>query len=864
MLLPPVVTKEPNVTADADRGPGRRKVAVLVVHGVGNQTAGSTSTAVADLLANLEDPADDRMPLYTSFQGHDLRLPVRRLGVASHVPSRISFAKRARTLRHDRNRAPIDVEFTRSLLVDYQVSGPEDTYETVVLSATRRAGPDTPPIDVDVHEMYWADLSRLTQSAFSVLSETYQLLFHLGSLGVHAVSAAEASSPEVGNPAVWSWWAAAQRLSADAISLGAGLANLVLAGLALVLVGSALIPDQPLLSVLLGGLLVTVCAAATAYKYPWARWPWRVVFAGVVVWAGWSLARTGIIPLPGEAVGERTLTTELWLLAAIAFAGVVRLYNQLRPGATVVGLVFGLVASARLLLLTWTAVGPMGAALDAGALACLMLAVSWIVFFASTWVAFLTGRWIVWTAARASAELVDRVRRTDWTARITAAIPAALFVLATTIFWGAAWQLADGRIEACVPGTPIVGAFEDLLLQDTSTPPSDCDEASVNPSRIVRSVIDTSAAWGFGALMTLVALSGIVGLFALAPSAFDEIVPPKNVRDGQQLGRWLDLGLRRCRVIGHLLWCGVCLVLPAGLVAVTLTPMSVQDPVRAWADLNVTLLTVVVSALAPVAAGVMTFGRRLKMLAPGFRTVVDAALDVDNHLREHPRNATPRARVLARYASVLRRLYTHGYEKIIIVSHSQGTAITGDLLRYVTYEARGTHRTLVDDICGRPSCPLILMTMGSPLRQLYGLRFPFLYGWARYPKAPACAASVELPRSAEPDPASVGVHVWANLYRSGDYVGRNLWRPDACAPLNQVAPESVPQPWPLTLPLPQQASTDGTQTRIELCLGAGAHTHYWDRTAPGVALTLDAFIAQTPATFLKRATAEASRPGAPC
>jgi hypothetical protein len=844
------------VSRESDR-PGAPNVAIVAVHGVGNQAAGTTATAIADLLANLETPGGRGGPLYTPFVGRELRVPVRRLEVPAHVPTGKSFAERAETLRVKPDRAPIDVEFTRSLLVDYQIAGPEDTYETVLLGGTRQGGADTPSINVDVYEMYWADLSRLTQSAFSVLADTYQLLFHLGSLGVHTISAAQASEPAVGSSALWSWWARAQRVSADAIALGAALANLLLVGLAILLVGSALIPRQSLVAVLLGGLIVVVVAGRLAYLYRWTRALWLLALTATALLAVWSVVHWGAILLPPDDIGGRLLITELWLLTSVAFALVVRLYSRYRPGAGMVGAIFGLTVSLRLLPLTWSQVGPMGAVLDAGALGCVALGGSWILFFLTGWAAFLLGRWVVvstWLAHRrtpspALAERLDRVGRSDWTARLTAAIPAALFVLATTIFWGAAWQTTSARIVGCVPGTAIVGAFEHLLVQDVSSPPSQCDQ--VDPAQIVRSVINTAAAWGFGALMSLVALAALVGLVALMPSALDEIRPPKGACDGRRLGQWLDAGLRHCRVSGYLLWFGVLVVLPVGFLVVTFGTAVAPDGVQVWADLNTALLTIIVGALAPVAAGVMTFGRRLKALAPGIRTVVDAALDVDNHLREHPRDAAPRARIAARYASVLRRLYASGYEKIIIVSHSQGTAITTDLLRYITYESKGPDAALVSDSCARDACPLVLLTMGSPLRQLYGLRFPYLYGWARNRVTGPCAPGATLPETAAPDPAPLGLSRWGNLYRSGDYVGRSLWRPDGCEPLNAVTNAPIPQPWPLDAAWPQAFSTDERQTRFEVCLGAGAHTHYWDETAPSVAQVLDRLIT-TPAADLPR------------
>ena len=61
---------------------------------------------------------------------------------------------------------------------------------------------------------------------------------------------------------------------------------------------------------------------------------------------------------------------------------------------------------------------------------------------------------------------------------------------------------------------------------------------------------------------------------------------------------------------------------------------------------------------------------------------------------------------------------------------------------------------------------------------------------------------------------------WVNAYRSGDYVGRYLWRPDLCD-----------YRWDGGREL---RSTSATGDRVEFCIGAGAHTHYFDATAPEI------------------------------
>ncbi|EGV15880.1 hypothetical protein, partial [Thiocapsa marina] len=62
-----------------------------------------------------------------------------------------------------------------------------------------------------------------------------------------------------------------------------------------------------------------------------------------------------------------------------------------------------------------------------------------------------------------------------------------------------------------------------------------------------------------------------------------------------------------------------------------------------------------------------------------------------------------------------------------------------------------------------------------------------------------------------------GVSKWINLYHSGDYVGRALWEPEPDRPM----------------PLGDNAIPDEVD-KMDVLLGAGAHTHYLDGDDPRV------------------------------
>jgi hypothetical protein len=207
--------------------------------------------------------------------------------------------------------------------------------------------------------------------------------------------------------------------------------------------------------------------------------------------------------------------------------------------------------------------------------------------------------------------------------------------------------------------------------------------------------------------------------------------------------------------------------------------------------------------------------------------VIDIALDITNWLRLNPKNTNPKARISARFVSLLRHIHNwrdpedgSPYAGLVIIAHSQGTVIGAEVLRFIAEEERlGGHDPLLKNF-GK-DIPVYLFTMGSPLRQLYSLRFPHHYGWARH--------GGETGLNRLPNPELLRVKKWVNIYRSADYVGRFLWRGDDDK--HRWEPEKY------------QLGSE----RLEWCLGAGAHNHYWDETAREVALELDNLITEVPA-----------------
>ena len=290
---------------------------------------------------------------------------------------------------------------------------------------------------------------------------------------------------------------------------------------------------------------------------------------------------------------------------------------------------------------------------------------------------------------------------------------------------------------------------------------------------------------------------------------------------------------------------------------------------EAAANFNLAEEIIGISATFLVASttSLIAFRGRLNKLLLGFRSLLDVVLDVDNYMRTRPVDDNPSARIYSRYVSVLRYLCNwedpqdqRGYDAILVVAHSQGTAITADLLRFLERETkRKTDPALTRLVSG--DLPIYVFTMGCPLRQLYGLGFPHLYNWARHYDKTPWTLKPHKPQSIDqkqkPNPKKLlGVRRWVNTFRSGDYVGRYLWRGDCCdyqwrKPAERGKDDTT---WTSDRDLPVYISEDEHHTRREFCLGAGAHTRYWDGTSDEVAAEIDILIREAFCETLKKRT----------
>jgi hypothetical protein len=757
------------------------KVAVIAIHGVGEHTPDATSALVAAQLQHFYPTSFEAFactPLHIAVDTASLPIPPEAGHTTQPHGTRMPKSVSARAVSDlpQQSDMPADIAFTGITLAGGQ--GYTATYSTTRLrcQAGELGG-------FDLYDMFWSDLSHGgTQGGLRLLREMLQLFLHMACLGRTALGTLLAAlGPHPARrrlthayaASAWGYW-----ILAVPIALG----NLLLLCLGAALLG-LLVPDDTagragtaiavaILAATLGGIAwrrtmrnETVRATVERMGLPLVWLALLAIPAMYVVWHEvWSMRPGNIAFLPALvlAIGAGTVvalrydvsrpSVKIWWCALLAFcvlwwiAGVV--WRRDNPPRHWLDILAFMAEGSFVWLVAW-----------------------WSVLAFTNLCLLATG-----TRAKRAHPSDDAVRRAVNTSLVAAAVPASLLLIVVLTLWlGIKDVLDPGRLTLMYQ-TVDLWLFHWLTVED-----------------LIGAFIDLSAgraALLFLALM-IAALAGIV--VAIMPSVVAELFPPEKPAEdapSRALWRWLDQGFRLLPTGKWLTVIAFFIVLPAGTLLLHLA----GNTNLALPDVGA---TVGVGALAFVSVTRLFGAASLSRVSRTFarmRVTIDTAIDVDNWLRERPVGRTPRLRIMARYVSLLRHLRQEGYERIVIVGHSQGTVITVDLLRYLTAHAA--------PLLGQLG-PIDLLTFGSPLRQLYAARFPALYGWIANPPGDAR-------RDARLDS-------WINGYGSGDYVGRNLW--DRAAPA---------QPW----------QCGRHVDPIEFCTGALAHTHYFDESAPDVAAAI--------------------------
>jgi len=617
----------------------------------------------------------------------------------------------------------------------------------------------------------------------------------------------------------------------------------------------------------LAALILTVVGALVCYKFVDRKrgaWYFVVYMLGIIMWT----IRVWVRAV--DPIGDGTVLVG-WAVALLAVAAYVRLvveYDNSRSGARSFGLVAlgGVVLRALYLQQEYGGLnfGDAESVRTFGfvgfQLSFVLLMATWALLWLSVFVSVLCRLYLRWIAVDKPA--LETVKRAVWTARVT--LGGAVFgsFVALLVGYQSFVYLAEkvaGRFNLFPPALPGKGFLAIVRLPSlphgfycAAYPGAKwkCSEAFLSD------LIGRSGTSGFvlamlGLILVLALSSWFIVLVAISairkPLSKEDVeeeadekkrqrMEKQRVEDGSRLGSWMTNGFQCLRLAGSILAWSLLFAIMVGIAidywpefgqwARTVSPQWLALRLNtAWAgDVVARLAVAVLASAATIGAARL----RAEALATKARPALGVVLDVDNYLRESPESATPRAMIAERFVSLLRYLEKRGeFDRVVIVSHSQGTVITADLLRFLSLglDPDSPDRGLVQPGKYR------LLTMGSPLRQLYGSNFPHLYAWvtASDPNPPvkrtaAPAGTTPVITSKAPDPADLRVDRWVNLYTSGDYVGRNLWSDDDW--------DGLWEP---------RAQTIVGGDRRERCLGAGTHTRYW--TSADVAQEVDELIA---------------------
>lgn len=799
----------------------KHRIAVIAVHGVGDHQPRSSATHAADLLHGKGDGYEwlgqsvVRIPVKAvSTDVKDHRTPERKkTEAATYVSKAMKQALQRKPQpellakampegipevlekRKTGREIPLEVQEMGERLLHYKprVTDVADViYETPRIELLRR----TNGCECHVFEMFWGDLSRLQTMVIGTVVAFYQLLFFLCDRGARTIHYARAKYAK--DKRWWSVFDWVHFIAHLILVLGIPILNLALFGLAIAAVVSGYSEKMNMPGTVVALILGTVLSGGLAalfvireQRVPARFWSWTFFVVSLAFLL--PLALTHLVDL------KRWVPMMTWLIIAFVIFGLMTIYEERYKDhariCTIPILSFVTIAFAwELYGLGW----PSGwSQLFKAGSETMRQAITYVHW--PLWIGFAFFSLVCWLVAEGAVRLSglsdedkDHARRVAFTAKISLAIPGALVLIVDL----GLWQLLVRGFDK-LPGDLIEKGQKEEALQ------------------VFMSSVPVGTAWSLILFLGAVLFAG----WLILPAALAEWRPPNDARAGWRppndapwFGVILSAGLRKLR------WSAWTLQL--------LITIGLLSSVALWwpPTFNESHLEDGLALLAVSSALFVLFA--LRGAGKAIRNILDIALDVANWLRFDPPERTPCARICARYASLLRHICNWTdpesgarYNAVIILAHSQGTVITADLFRFLTHSSEpGLGRIFEGE--AESQLPVYLFTMGCPLRQLYSLRFPDEYAWARD------AAGWDA--ATRPNPDDLHVELWSNFYRSGDYVGRALWHPD---PDRSGADAEA---WD------SQKRKRGK--RHERCIGAGAHTHYWDETAPEIAEELDYLI----------------------
>ncbi len=341
-----------------------------------------------------------------------------------------------------------DVGFMYDMMHKLSDEGPAANYKTARLSTTR-SDDNGDSVQIDLYELYWADLVRLGKGALQVVGEFYQILLHLPSLGQRELDMARANSPN------WAWWLfdSIQDFAVRLLCLPLPILNLMI--LAITLVGLPMWIPAGAKGYTAAGVLVVGGSAAMGWTFfnrlkvlKW--WQWQLL--GMLCASGFAVLANvlGCFRSDAQFGACNLLGIEWVIVASIGLGWIVHFYNKRRPGAREVALYGGVpVAVFAMLLIGWMGnrVGQVfEAAFNIAQLLWYGLMACWGALFISTLAAVGCGFLVMLKGGEAGG----RAGRVAWTARLTLAISTALFFVTTILFWAAITAVGKGLLPTSI------------------------------------------------------------------------------------------------------------------------------------------------------------------------------------------------------------------------------------------------------------------------------------------------------------------------------------------------------------------------------------------------------------------------------
>ncbi len=946
------------------------RVAVIAVHGVADQAAGATAQAIVELLVS-SPPAG---AAYRAVSSADVTMPVAPLAPRAPASTRVAATAHgadprcnatpkgedrsvgkafAQSLRSDFHHAgwqappqarPMQavkaallpdvsqactsdtdrgIEVTSYLLTKHIDNGArQESYSTTRIELSRGDTADAarPASRVDVYEMYWADLSRLSGAVPRIVSELFTMVFRLSKLGRETVEemrgaldvarATDAPRARLYRQA-WACTSALQSVLDWMLVNGLALLFTQLAWLAILFIAFGLVTNEVMPPMRDKGLdlhvsVAVAVAVAAAMRFLYSAGDRDDNARGPISFLVFAFAAS----CPFWGPGLLPWFTVIVLLAIVTLLNetVLRIADDRFPFVHVVGRWMWIATMTLMLasaVLEYVGTGNGWRPLWVHA----TMFVTEVVLFAVKWwwivVGVLLLPWFVGGLV-AAREAGYASRGSVATGRLGFALSLCMFIAVTM----STWAMLNGALYWSVKGngyTPCLFAIDARTLTDTlPDQPARVARLPVNACLVQSDAAATAAArWKAGsdtiptaefvlqnryerstALFSLLAVL-LVGLLLYLATMFvpsilaelklllnrtrdafarhvegrarsradraadsraaDAAAQSRDVR-ARELGRWLTAGYRGLDPV-------VLAFTTLGALMCAFIAASFADslfgfmPDRQWfvaveaaaSDASQVLLKPLIFSAAGLGAALTLFGGALSRYLPALRAPLDVALDVDNHFREFPRTNIARAHIFSRYAALLDHVARQGYDRIVIVSHSQGTVISTELLRFLSSRHLRAPTPRDKPTLGTTKVPEInLLTVGCPLRQLYAARFPGLYAWVL-----ANNGAVFGPRATD-----IGVQRWMNAFCSGDYVGRWLWSkatPETSLShpmVNLVAQEPFGRQDVFTgfNPAPPADLHLHVAREVEVCLGLGAHTHYFERDQATVAWMIDYLI----------------------